>query len=61
MYKTNKIKEISLSAIIMKERSINMPSFITDHQIKDIYSASVYSVACDESVDANDGDQIALL
>lgn len=45
----------------MKERSINMASFITDHEIKDIYSASVYSVACDESVDANDGEQTALL
>ncbi|KAL0978655.1 hypothetical protein UPYG_G00173530 [Umbra pygmaea] len=49
-----------LSAKTVKDRTIKMAEDITRQQIKDINSAVAYSVACDESKDKGDIEQIAL-
>ena len=56
-----KIKDMPLSAKIVKERAIKMANNITDQQIKDINSAPAFSIACDESCDVTDIEQTALL
>ncbi|KAL1277342.1 hypothetical protein QQF64_024015 [Cirrhinus molitorella] len=50
-----------LSAKTVKDRAIKIAANITSQQIKDINSAPVYSIACDESGDVSDIEQIALL
>ncbi|KAJ4939175.1 hypothetical protein JOQ06_028635 [Pogonophryne albipinna] len=49
-----------LSAKTVKDRTIKMAEDITRQQIKDINSAVAYSIACDESKDIGDIEQIAL-
>ncbi|KAL1007606.1 hypothetical protein UPYG_G00089010 [Umbra pygmaea] len=49
-----------LSAKTVKDRTIKMAEDITRQQIKDINSAVAYSIACDESKDKGDIEQIAL-
>ncbi|KAJ4947892.1 hypothetical protein JOQ06_009923, partial [Pogonophryne albipinna] len=44
----------------VKDRTIKMAEDITRQQIKDINSAVAYSIACDESKDKGDIEQIAL-
>ena len=56
-----KIKDMPLSAKIVKERAIKMANNITDQQIKDINSAPAFSIACDEWCDVTDIEQTALL
>lgn len=48
-------------AKLIKDRTINMAVNITSKQIDYINSAKAYSIACDESSDVNDIEQIALL
>ena len=55
-----KIREMPLSAKTVKDRTIKMAENITKQQIKDINSAAAYSIACDESKDKSDIEQIAL-
>ncbi|XP_048357110.1 general transcription factor II-I repeat domain-containing protein 2B-like [Sphaerodactylus townsendi] len=55
-----KIREMPLSARTVKERTIKMAENITKHQVKDINAAAAYSIACDESEDNTDIEQIAL-
>lgn len=50
-----------LSAKTVKDRTKKMTENITGQQIKDINSAVAYSIACDESKDNGDIEQIALL
>ncbi|KAL3967226.1 TIMELESS-interacting protein [Sarotherodon galilaeus] len=49
-----------LSVKTIKDRTIKMAENITRQQIKDISSAAAYSIACDESKDKSDSEQIAL-
>ncbi|CAL9687263.1 unnamed protein product [Knipowitschia caucasica] len=49
-----------LSAGTVKDRTIKMAENVTKQQIKDINSAAAYSIACDESKDKSDIEQIAL-
>ena len=56
-----KIRKIPLSAKTVKDRTIKMATNITSKQIDDINSAQAFSIACDESSDANDTEQTALL
>ena len=51
---------MALSAKTVKDRTIKMAEDITRQQIKDINSAVAYSIACDESKDKGDIEQIAL-
>ena len=44
----------------LKDRTSRMAEDITKQQIKDINSAVAYSIACDESTDKSDIEQIAL-
>uniref|UniRef100_A0A8D2J826 Uncharacterized protein n=1 Tax=Varanus komodoensis TaxID=61221 RepID=A0A8D2J826_VARKO len=55
-----KIRDMPLSAKTVKDRTIQMAENITRQQIKDINSAVVYSIACDESKDKGDIEHIAL-
>ncbi|XP_059812513.1 general transcription factor II-I repeat domain-containing protein 2B-like [Hypanus sabinus] len=55
-----KIRDMPLSAKTVKDRTIKMAEDITRQQIKDINSAVAYSIACDESKDKGDIEQIAL-
>ena len=55
-----KIREMPLSAKTVKDRTIKMAENITKQQIKDINSAAAYLIACDESKDKSDFEQIAL-
>ena len=55
-----KIKEMPLSAKTVKDRTIKIAENITKQQIKYINSAAAYSIACDESKDISDIEQIAL-
>ncbi|CAL9687262.1 unnamed protein product [Knipowitschia caucasica] len=55
-----KIREMPLSAGTVKDRTIKMAENVTKQQIKDINSAAAYSIACDESKDKSDIEQIAL-
>uniref|UniRef100_A0A8C9ZDY1 SPIN-DOC-like zinc-finger domain-containing protein n=1 Tax=Sander lucioperca TaxID=283035 RepID=A0A8C9ZDY1_SANLU len=55
-----KIRDMPLSAKTVKDRTIKMTEDITRQQIKDINSAVAYSIACDESKDKGDVEQIAL-
>lgn len=55
-----KIKDMPLSAKTVKDRTIKMAEDVTKQQIKDINSAVAYSIACDESKDKGDIEQIAL-
>ena len=55
-----KIYDMSLSAETVKERISRMTEDITNLQIKDLNSAVAYSIACDESKDKNDIEQILL-
>ena len=52
--------DMPLSAKTVKDRTIKMAEDITRQQIKDINSAVAYSIACDESKDKGDIEQIAL-
>jgi hypothetical protein len=56
-----KIKDMPLSAKTVKDRTIKMSENITSQQINDINSAPAFSIACDESSDVNDIEQLALL
>ena len=49
-----------LSAKTIQDRTSKMAQDITKQQIKDINSAVAYSIACDESKDKSDIEQIAL-
>ena len=51
---------MALSAKTVKERTSRMAEDINKLQIKDVNSAVVYSIACDESKDKSDIKQIAL-
>lgn len=55
-----KIREMPLSAKTVKDRAIKMAENITKQQIKDINSAPAFLIACDESKDKSDIEQIAL-
>ncbi|XP_059835935.1 general transcription factor II-I repeat domain-containing protein 2A-like [Hypanus sabinus] len=55
-----KIRHMPLSAKTVKDRTIKMAEDITRQQIKDINSAVAYSIACDESKDKGDIEQIVL-
>ena len=55
-----KIRDMPLSAKTVKDRTSRMADDITKQQIKDINSAVAYSIACDESKDKSDIEQIAL-
>ncbi|XP_059819303.1 general transcription factor II-I repeat domain-containing protein 2-like [Hypanus sabinus] len=55
-----KIRDMPLSAKTVKDRTIKMAEDITSQQIEDINSAVAYSIACDESKDKGDIEQIAL-
>ena len=55
-----KIRDMPLSAKTVKDRTCRMADDITKEQIKDINSAVAYSIACDESKDKSDIEQIAL-
>ncbi|KAI5088835.1 general transcription factor II-I repeat domain-containing protein 2-like, partial [Silurus meridionalis] len=55
-----KIRDMPLSAKSVKDRTIKMAKNVTRQQIKDINSAVAYSIACDESKDKGDIEQIAL-
>ncbi|XP_059843836.1 SCAN domain-containing protein 3-like [Hypanus sabinus] len=55
-----KIRDMPLSAKTVKDRTIKVAEDITRQQIKDINSAVAYSIACDESKDKGDIEQIAL-
>ena len=55
-----KIRDMPLSAKTVQDRTSKMAQDITKQQIKDINSAVAYSIACDESKDKSDIEQIAL-
>ncbi|KAM4706621.1 general transcription factor II-I repeat domain-containing protein 2-like [Discoglossus pictus] len=55
-----KIKDMPLSAKTVKNRTLKMAENISKQQIQDINSAVAYSIACDESKDKGDIEQIAL-
>ena len=55
-----KIHDMPLSAKTVQDRTSKMAQDITKQQIKDINSAVAYSIACDESKDKSDIEQIAL-
>lgn len=55
-----KIREMSLSAKTVKDRTIKMAENITKQQIKDINAPSAYSIACDVSKEKSDIEQIPL-
>ncbi|XP_044275526.1 general transcription factor II-I repeat domain-containing protein 2A-like [Varanus komodoensis] len=55
-----KIRDMPLSAKTVKDRTIKMAENITRQQIKDINSAVAYSIACEESKDKGDIEQIVL-
>lgn len=55
-----KIGDMPLSAKTVKDGTIKMAENFTRQQIKDISSAVAYSIACDESKDKSDLEQIAL-
>ncbi|XP_072893486.1 general transcription factor II-I repeat domain-containing protein 2-like [Hemitrygon akajei] len=55
-----KIRDMPLSAKTVTDRTIKMAEDITRQQIKDINSAVAYSIACVESKDKGDIEQIAL-
>ncbi|XP_069460653.1 general transcription factor II-I repeat domain-containing protein 2-like [Ambystoma mexicanum] len=55
-----KIKDMPLSAKTVKDRTLKMAENISKQQIQDISSAVAYSIACDESKDKGDIEQIAL-
>ena len=50
-----------LSAKTVKDRAIKIAANITSQQITDINSAPEYSIACDESKNVSDIEQIVLL
>ncbi|XP_076805287.1 general transcription factor II-I repeat domain-containing protein 2B-like [Clavelina lepadiformis] len=55
-----KIRDMPLSAKTVQDRTSRMAEDISKQQIKDINSAVAYSIACDESKDKSDIEQIAL-
>ena len=55
-----KIRDMPLSAKTVQDRTSKMAQDITKQQIKDINSTVAYSIACDESKDKSDIEQIAL-
>ncbi|XP_066471497.1 protein FAM200C-like isoform X2 [Tiliqua scincoides] len=55
-----KIRDMPLSAKTVKDRTLKMAENITRQQIKDINSAVAYSIACVESKEKGDIEQIAL-
>ena len=55
-----KIPDMPLSAKTVKDRSDKMVEDITKQQIKDINSAVTYSIACNESKEKHDIEQIAI-
>ena len=55
-----KIRDMPLSAKTVKDRTSRMAEDITKQQIKDINFAVAHSIACDESKDKSDIEQIAL-
>ena len=55
-----KIRDMPLSAKTVQDRTSKMAQDITKQQIKGINSAVAYSIACDESKDKSDIEQIAL-
>ena len=54
-----KIRDMPLSAKTVKDRTIKMAEDITGQQIRDINSAVAYWIACDESKDKGDIEQIS--
>ena len=55
-----KIRDMPLSAKTVQDRTSKMAQDITKQQIKDINSTVAYSIACDESKDKSNIEQIAL-
>ena len=55
-----KIRDMPLSAKTVQDRTSKLAQDITKQQIKDINSAVAYSIACDESKEKSDIEQIAL-
>ena len=56
-----KIHDMPLSAKTIKDKTSRIAENITKQQIKDINSAAAHSIACDESKDKSDIEQITLL
>ena len=55
-----KIRDMPLSAKIVTDRTSTMAEDVSKQQSKDMNSAVAYSIACDESKDKSDIEQIAL-
>lgn len=57
----SKIRDMPVFAKTVKDRTIKMAANIASQQIMDINLATAYSIACDESKDVSDIEQIDLL
>ncbi|XP_017778372.1 PREDICTED: general transcription factor II-I repeat domain-containing protein 2 isoform X1 [Nicrophorus vespilloides] len=56
-----KIKDMPLSAKVVRDRTIRMAEDITIQQVIDLNSAPLFSIACDQLCDVDDNAQIVLI